>query len=118
MSLNSTRALWRGIRAQPAVFERTPNWGLVTGQPGRDQSVYRPRGDWLVLPEIALAGLNTCSVVMAWHAHNPGIVVNAGLLAVGLAVVAVSTIWEMRLQFATQKFDKTHARRYTVERIG
>ncbi len=109
MTLNSTRALWKGLRAQPAIFERTPKWGLVTGQPDRKRTLYRVAGDWLVVPEIALAGLNLGSAVIAWYIRNPGIFANASLLAIGLAVVAGSTIWEMRLQRWGQAREATSA---------
>jgi hypothetical protein len=97
MMLNSTRSLWRGLRAHHAEFERTPKWGLIGRQTQPRRSIYQTRRDRLVVVEIALALWNFYSVFLAWHTHNPGIFLNSLVFGFGLSLAALVTMWEMRV---------------------
>ena len=95
MALNSTRALLRGLRARPAVFERTPKSGAVAGQSRwHGLSSYWLPGDRLTWLELVLAGLNLYSAVLAVRAGNLGVFLMATLFAAGLSGVALWTLWE------------------------
>jgi hypothetical protein len=99
MVLNIARSFWRGLRAQPAVFERTPKLGLMGSQAHPPGSVYRSRSDWMILMQILLAGWNVYAAVVAWNVRNLGIFINASIFAVGLFAVATAMVWESRVQW-------------------
>jgi hypothetical protein len=94
--LNTTRAFWRGLRAQPGAFERTPKVGS-SGLSARARQLYaRPRRDRIVLAELGLAGFNAISAVLALHMLNTGIFLNAMIFAIGLFTMSMITIRETR----------------------
>jgi hypothetical protein len=92
--LNTTRAVWRGLHARPAAFERTPKVGSLSHTPKARQLYARPQRDRIVLAELALAGLNAGSALLAWHVHSTGILLSAVIFTLGLLVIAGSTIRE------------------------
>jgi hypothetical protein len=94
LMVSNSRALWRGLHRRPAVFERTPKWGLVGGRTKVKPTGYRPTGDGLVVVELIVAGVNVATAVLALIDHNLGLGLSAALLATGLIVVAAMTLWE------------------------
>lgn len=95
MTLNNSWAVWQGLRAQPTVFERTPKWGLISDQSYTGILPYRPSRNWLVKMELILVGWNASTAVLAWSFFNFGVFIYSLLFATGLAIVSVSTIWEV-----------------------
>ncbi len=100
MAFNTTRAFWRGLRVRPAVFERTPKVGSTSSTSPSKSRYSHSQRDRIVWVELAFAGWNACSAVLAWRMQNVGIFLSASIFAIGLFLFAGSTLWETRFSQA------------------
>ena len=84
MMANTGRAAWQAIQGRPAVFERTPKFGVGREKVEWRKLRYQPRFDGLVLVEAALAALDFATAAAAVSRGTWAIAFYATLFGVGL----------------------------------
>lgn len=92
MMVNTARAALQALGGRPAVFERTPKFGLGAGRQDWLRLRYQLRVDPIVFVEAGLAALDlwTCSYALAIGSW--GVALYAGLFAAGLAATVGITV--------------------------
>lgn len=92
MMMNTVRAALQILLGTTFTFERTPKFGLV--QKGQDWTSkrYQLHTDSLVFMELAMAGINAFTMVLAFHLGNWVIGIYAMLFTAGLLFTSGLTI--------------------------
>jgi hypothetical protein len=84
MMANTARAAVQALGRRPAVFERTPKFGLQGDRVDWLSLRYQPRLDGLVVAEVLLAGVNVWTAVEAFGRGYWAIAFYATVFATGL----------------------------------
>lgn len=89
---NTGRAAWSAVRRQPAVFERTPKFGVRREPVEWLRLRYQVRVDAIVLAEGLLAAIDVTTVVLAIQHGSWAIAVYATIFACGLGFSVFLTL--------------------------
>lgn len=96
--VNNTVALLQALRGKPAVFQRTPKYGVAGRRAEQaekwSQKAYRLTISPVALLEFAFLLYNLNTLRMAWEAQNIAIFFYAGIFSGGLAFMLGLTAWQ------------------------
>ncbi len=103
MMANTARAAAQALGRRPAVFERTPKFGIQDDRVNWLRLRYQPRFDGLVVAEVLLAGLNLWTSAEAFHRGYWAIAFYAAVFATGLGFnVSLTVIQGIRVRWAAR----------------
>jgi hypothetical protein len=92
MMVNTGRAAWQTFVGGPAVFERTPKFGILNRHESWLGLRYQLGLDRIVFVELALAALNVVTCTIAVGRGFWAIAVYSGIFAAGLVAAAGTTL--------------------------
>jgi hypothetical protein len=90
--VNTGRAAWQTFTGGPAVFERTPKFGIRTRREEWQGLRYQLALDPIVYAELMLAALNVVTCIIASSRGYWAIAVYSGIFAAGLIGAAGTTL--------------------------
>lgn len=120
LMVNTARAALQIFTRPNPSFERTAKFGLEeAASQGSSWTVkrYQLAPDRIVLGELALGGYAVFSAMLAWRNENWGVFIYATIFAIGLVVVAGSTVAHSVALYRARRH-REQALRAEVERLG